>query len=88
MLLFFLHQNTILTILIFSEFIWVVLYVYATYCANLIDELTLLSSTLFLLTIAGLEFSTGLLLAILIKNFKNFFTLNKKSNFTNTVNFF
>lgn len=49
---------------------WVVLYTYSVTIGLINDNITLLSSVFFLLALAGLEFSIGLLLSVVLKNWK------------------
>lgn len=67
---FILNQNNVLKIILYSEFMWVVLYTYSVTIGLINDNITLLSSVFFLLALAGLEFSIGLLLSVVLKNWK------------------
>ena len=70
--------------LLFSELIWVILYVLSVIFGGINDDINLYSLSFFLLALAGLEFSIGVLLLVLFKNFKidfNFF----KNNIYNSI---
>ena len=58
------------------------MYVISIFNGSLIDDLNLYSISFFLLALAGLEFSIGMLLLVLFKNFKIDFNFlnNFKSN--------
>jgi hypothetical protein len=77
---FFLNANNLLSLMLYSEIIWVILYIISIYLGILNDDINLLSTSFFLLALAGLEFSFGLLIVILFKNNK----INYDFNLTNT----
>jgi hypothetical protein len=52
-----------------SELCWVALYCHTTILSGLTDDLTLLTLTFFLLGLAGLEFSVGFILIIVLNHF-------------------
>jgi len=54
-------------LLFFSEIAWLVLYNYTILAGTLNDDLNLLSLAFFILGLAGLEFSIGMLLVIIFK---------------------
>lgn len=66
--------------LFLSELSWVFLYVYTVLLSGFTDDITLLTLSFFILGLAGLEFSFGFILVILI----NFFY--KSTNLTNKTN--
>jgi len=56
---------------------WVVLYIVSVFNGSLNDDINLYSMSFFLLALAGLEFSIGILILSLFKNFKiDFFFAN------------
>lgn len=57
-----------ISILFLSELIWVNLYVLSLLFGAIFNDITLLSTTFYILGVAGLEFSIGILLSILYKN--------------------
>ena len=59
-----------LTILLYSEIMWVILYSYTVIGGIINDELVLTSTSFFLLALAGLEFCIGFILSIFFRNFK------------------
>ena len=69
-LFFFLNTNNLLNLILYSEIIWVLLYIISIYLGILNDDINLLSTSFLLLALAGLEFSFGLLIIILFKNNK------------------
>ena len=56
--------------LLFSEIVWVLLYILAVFFGSIIDDINLYSLSFFLLAFADLEFSIGILILVLFKNFK------------------
>ena len=81
--LFFLNSNNLLSLILYSEIVWVVLYVLSVLLGSLNDDINLLSTSFFLLALAGLEFSFGLLIIILFKNMKVDYDFNNNSNISN-----
>ena len=82
-LFFFLNSNNLIHLVLYSEIIWVLLYIISIYFGILNDDINLLSTSFFLLALAGLEFSFGLLIIILFKNNKvnyDFFKTNSNNN--------
>lgn len=69
--------------LILSELIWLLLYVITIYYGIIFSDLTLLTFSFFILGFSGLEFSIGILIAILFKNLNESLNIelnNKKNN--------
>ena len=66
--IFFINSLNFLNLLLFSELIWILLYVITISSGLWNDDLNLFSLSFFLLGLAGLEFSFCLLLIILFKN--------------------
>lgn len=73
--------------LFLSELIWLVLYSLAIMLGSIYCDITLLSISFFILGIASLEFSLGILLAILYKNLNESLDL-ELNNKLNTQNIF
>ena len=72
--------------LLFSEIVWVLLFILSILFGSLVDDINLYSLSFFLLAFASLEFSIGILILVLFKNFKIDFILfknTKDSIFTN-----
>jgi NADH:ubiquinone oxidoreductase subunit K len=95
--MFLSNSKNLITIILYSEIIWVVLYNYAATVGTLNDDLIITSSTFFLLALAGLEFCIGFIIIIFFRNFKKSFNLDKscivelnqlKSVSVNNYNFF
>ena len=78
--MFLLNSKNIITILLYSEAMWVVLYSYTTVAGIINDELILTSTSFLLLALAGLEFCIGFLVVIFFKNFKKSFNLDYTIN--------
>lgn len=76
--IFFFNNSNFFTLLLISEFIWIILYVLAITNGLLFDELNFFSFTFFFLGLAGIEFSFCLLLLLLFKSVN--FSLNLKKN--------
>ncbi len=67
---------------------WITLYTYTILCGGINDDLNLISTSFFIIGLAGLEFSIGILLLILFKNInKSLNLLNDEYNY-NDVSFF
>ena len=62
--------------LLFSEFLWLVLYCLVTFLASKNDSILDLTLTFLFLGLAGLEFAIGLLILILFKNLNTEVTFN------------
>lgn len=84
---FFLNYFNFLLILLFSEFLWLVLYCLAIFMSCKNDDILVLSLTFIFLGLAGLEFSIGLLILILFKNlnFSLLFYLNDSNTQISTL---
>ena len=70
------HVNFI-SLLFFSEIMWLVLYCLAILLGAINDDINLVSITFLILGIAGLEFSFGFLLLLLFKLTNTSFVLTK-----------
>ena len=64
----------------YSELTWVILYCYVLMQGAINDDITLLSTGIFILGLAGLEYSVGIILLMIFKN------INKKLDFDETDN--
>lgn len=86
--MFLLNSKNIITILLYSEVLWVILYSYSTVVGTINDDLILTSTSFFLLALAGLEFCLGFLIIILFRNFKKSFSLDlvTQNQETNPIN--
>jgi NADH:ubiquinone oxidoreductase subunit K len=81
--MFLLNSKNLVTIVIYSEIVWVVLYSYTTIVGTINDDLILTSTSFFLLALAGLEFCIGFIITIFYRNFKKSFDLDTGKNFSN-----
>jgi hypothetical protein len=84
--MFLLNSKNLLTIILYSEIVWVVLYSYTTVVGTINDDLILTSTSFFLLALAGLEFCIGFIIAIFFRNFKKSLDLDFVNNFSNKNN--
>ena len=66
---FLFNSYNIIQLLLLSEACWVIIYSYTTIMSGLTDDLTLLTLTFFILGLAGLEFSLGFILIIVLNHF-------------------
>jgi NADH:ubiquinone oxidoreductase subunit K len=74
--MFLFNSKNLITIILYSEIMWVVLYSYTAVTGTINDDLILSSTTFFLLALAGLEFCVGFIITIFFKNFKKSFDLD------------
>ena len=81
--MFLLNSKNLITIIIYSEIVWVILYSYTTIIGTINDDLILTSTSFFLLALAGLEFCIGFIITIFFRNFKKSFDLDFVNNFSN-----
>ena len=80
MVCFIFNCYDILIIILYSEIVWVVLYCYIVIFGIINDDLILISTSFFIMALAGLEFCIGFILAIFFRNFKKTFELGKENN--------
>jgi len=78
--MFLLNARNLITVILYSEIVWVVLYCYTTIAGTINDDLILTSTSFFLLALAGLEFCIGFIITIFYRNFKKSFDLDLFSN--------
>jgi len=76
LILFSSNLNNLIKLVFYSELIWVILYCYVLLEGAINDDLNLLSTSIFILGLAGLEYSVGILLLVLFKNLNNSLELN------------
>lgn len=74
--MFLINAKNLITIILYSEIVWVVLYGYTAVTGVINDDLILTSTSFFLLALAGLEFCIGFLIIVFYKNFKKSFDLD------------
>lgn len=72
--------NNFLRLLFYSEVTWIILYCYVLVSGSINDDITLVSSSIFLLGLAGLEYGIGIILIIIFKN------INSKLDFDDLEN--
>lgn len=83
--LFFFNINNFLTILLFAELTWLVLFVISSTVGSIINDITSTSITFFILGFGGLEFVIGLMLVVLMRNLN--ISLNNNENLVKIENF-
>ena len=85
LVLFTSNLNNIIKLIFYSELVWVILYCYVLLESSINDDLNLLSTSIFILGLAGLEYSIGILLLVLFKNLNNTLELNSLKNNENKI---
>lgn len=80
--------NNFIKILFLSELTWLVLYNYVLLIGSLNDDISMISTAFFILGLAGLEFSLGLLLVIIFKKILKIENFNdSEKNFFDYINY-
>lgn len=74
---FLFNPTNFLNLLMYSEITWLCLYCLTIFLGSINDDISLLSTSFFILAFAGVEFSFGFLLVIMFKNFNFSFLLNE-----------
>lgn len=72
-----------MTLILYSEIMWVVLYSYTIIVGTINDDLIITSTSFFLLALAGLEFCIGFVITIFFRNFKKSLDLDNTPTLTN-----
>ena len=80
--MFLFNSKNLISIILYSEVMWVVLYSYTTITGTINDDMILTSTSFFLLALAGLEFCIGFIIVIFFRNFKKSFNLDNVNNYT------
>ena len=85
--------NNVIKLIFYSELTWIVLYCYVLIQGSINDDIVLLSTSIFILGLAGLEYSVGILLLLIFKNINKTMNLNdnnekKNFNINNTNNLY
>lgn len=78
-----LKPKNFIALLFISELIWIILYCLGVLLGSIYNDITLLSMSFFILGIAGLEFSIGILISILYKNLNESLNLDLNNKFNN-----
>lgn len=78
-----LKPKNFVSLLFLSELIWILLYCLGVLLGSIYNDITLLSMSFFILGIAGLEFSIGILMSILYKNLNESLNLDLNNKFNN-----
>lgn len=66
--LFFFNVKNFITILLYAELTWLIIFSLSSVIGAQLNEITSMSFTFFILGFGGLEFVIGLLLVVLLKN--------------------
>lgn len=77
---FLTNFNNFVRLLFYSEITWIILYSYVLTEGAINDDLTLLSTSIFILGLAGIEYSIGIILILIFKQ------INKKTDFDESDN--
>lgn len=82
LIIMILKPKNFMSILFISELTWLALYSLSVLLGAIYCDITLLSTSFFILGVAGLEFSFGILLTILYKNLNESLNIdnNNKAN--------
>ena len=80
--MFLFNCKNIITLILYSEIMWVILYSYTAVVGTINDDIVLTSTSFFLLALAGLEFCIGFIITIFFRNFKKSFDLDTSNNFS------
>lgn len=83
LILISLRPKNFISILFMSELVWLILYSLAVLLGAVYCDITLLSISFFILGVAGLEFSLGILLAILYKNLNESLDIDNNNKYNN-----
>lgn len=75
-------------LLFYSEITWIILYCYVLVSGAINDDLNLLSSSIFLLGLAGLEYGIGIILIMIFKNVNSKLDFNDIDNEKKIYNIF
>lgn len=67
--LFTFNLNNFITILLFAELTWLILYTLTMLVGSIVNEITITSLSFFILGFGGLEFVVGLMLLVVMRNF-------------------
>lgn len=78
-----LKPKNFISILFISELTWLSLYSLSILLGAIYCDITLLSTSFFILGIAGLEFSFGILISILYKNLNESINIENNNKFNN-----
>lgn len=78
--LFFFNTQNFVSILLYSELTWLILFVLSTIIGAQVNEITAMSFTFFILGFGGMEFVLGLMLVVLMKNMQISLTNNSGNN--------
>jgi len=82
------NLNNFIRLLFFSEITWIILYCYILFQGTTNDDITLLSTSIFILGLAGLEYSIGILLLLIFKNINKSIEFNEITKNTDNTNVF
>ena len=77
---FITNFNNFIRLLFYSELTWIILYCFILIQGAINDDIILLSTSIFILGLAGIEYAIGILILLIFKQ------INKKTNFDESDN--
>lgn len=77
---FLTNFNNFVRLLFYSELTWIIMYCFVLIQGAINDDLTLLSTSIFILGLAGIEYGLGILILLIFKQ------INKKTDFDESDN--
>lgn len=77
---FLTNFNNFVRLLFYSELTWIILYCFVLIQGAINDDITLLSTSIFILGLAGIEYGLGILILLIFKQ------INKKTDFDESDN--
>lgn len=83
---FLVNLENFFKILLYSEIVWAILYTYVVVLGSVNNDLSVLGTSFYILALAGLEFSVGILLLITFKNNNKSLNLNSDDKNSKIIN--
>lgn len=77
---FITNFNNFVRLLFYSEIAWIILYILVLIQGSINDDVNLISTSIFILGLAGIEYGIGILLLLIFKS------INKKTDFDESDN--
>lgn len=77
---FITNFNNFIRLLFYSELTWIILYCFILVQGAINDDILLLSTSIFILGLAGIEYAIGILILLIFKQ------INKKTDFDESDN--
>lgn len=76
---FLINLENFFKILLYSGIVWVILYAYTVSLGSISNDINIIGMSFYILALAGLEFSIGILLLIIFKNNNKSLSLDNNS---------